>query len=142
MSIDTTFFTHESSILLKHLISMKIASFLCFIIISSSSLFAQEIDDRLLYKYSQEELQTMIETDADQYNMLEYALDNAIYVANYNSSKGGNFETISVDLNALPTFIELGLEVTDRNQYFKIQGEKKLLVVKSAVVLNYEMKKK
>ena len=121
---------------------MKIASFLCFIIISLSSLFAQEIDDRLLYKYSQEELQTMIDTDSDQYDMLEYALDNAIYIANYDSAKGGNFETISVDLNALPTFIELGLEVTDRNQYFKIAGEEKLLVVKSAVVLNYEMKKK
>jgi len=61
---------------------MEIASFLCFILISTVSAFAQEIDDRLLYKYSQEELQTMIDTDSDQYNMLEYALDNAIYVAN------------------------------------------------------------
>ncbi|MDG1333123.1 MAG: hypothetical protein P8P74_12390 [Crocinitomicaceae bacterium] len=121
---------------------MKIASLLCFIFISVGSIFAQEIDDRLLSKYSQEELQTMIDTDVDQYHMLAYALDNALYLANYDSSKGGSFETISVDLNALPSFIELGIEVTDRNQYFKIEGEEKLLVVKSAIVLKYEMKKK
>ena len=121
---------------------MKIASFLCFIIISMSSAFAQEIDDRLLSKYSERELKKMIETDSDQYNLLDYALDNALYVANYDSSKGGNFETILVDANDLPTFIELGLEITDRNQYFRISGEDKLLVVKSAVILNYEMKKK
>lgn len=110
--------------------------------ISVGSAFAQEIDDRLLSKYSQKELQKMIDTDADQYNLLDYALDNALYVANYDSSKGGDFETILVDPSDLPTFIELGLEITDRNQYFRISGEEKLLVVKSAVVLNYEMKKK
>lgn len=121
---------------------MKIASFICFIFISAGSIFAQEIDDRLLSKYSQKELQTMIDTDLHQYELLDYALDNALYVANYDSSKGGNFETILVDSSNLPTFIELNVEITDRNQYFKISGEEKLLVVKSAVILNYEMNKK
>jgi hypothetical protein len=121
---------------------MKTASLLCFIFISAGSLFAQEIDDRLLSKYSQEELQTMIETDSEQYQLLNYALDNALYVANYYSSKEGSFETILVDASNLPTFIELNLEITDRNQYFKISGVEKLLVVKSAIVLNHEMKKK
>lgn len=84
----------------------------------------------------------MIESDANQYNLLDYALDNALYVANYDSSRGGNFEIILVDSKNLPTFIELNLEITDSNQYFKISGEEKLLVVKSAIVLNHEMKKK
>jgi len=117
---------------------MKITSFLCFIIISCS-VFAQEIDDRLLAKYSLEELQTMIETDVEQYNLLTYALDNAVYVANYDSSKGGDFEIISVDLDKLPTFAEMNLEITDQNQYFKIKGEEKLLVVKSIAVLKHQM---
>ena len=121
---------------------MKITILFCFIIISVGSVSAQEIDNRLLYKYSQNELQTMIDTDTDQYEFLEYALDNAIYVANYDCSKGGNFTSISVDVDAIPSFIELGIDISDRNQYFKIEGEEKLLVVKSAVVLKYEMKKK
>lgn len=121
---------------------MKIASFFCFIFISLGSVFAQEIDDRLLSKYSQEELQQMIDTDSEQYQLLDYALDNALYVANYDNAKGGNFETITVNSQSLPTFIELDLEITDRNQYFKIEGEEKLLVVKSTWVLNHEMEKK
>lgn len=139
---DATFFTQRMSIHYKQLNSMKIASLLGFIFISLGSVFAQEIDDRLLSKYSQEELQLMIETDSEQYQLLDYALDNALYVANYDSAKGGNFEMIMVDSKSLPTFLELNLSITDRNQYFKIDGEEKLLVVKSTWVLNHEMEKR
>lgn len=139
---DATFFTLRMSTLYKQLNSMKIASLLGFIFISLGSVFAQEIDDRLLSKYSQEELQLMIDTDSEQYQLLDYALDNALYVANYDSAKGGNFETIMVDSKSLPTFIELNLSITDHNQYFKIDGEEKLLVVKSTWVLNHEMEKR
>lgn len=121
---------------------MKTASLFCFIFISLGSILAQEIDDRLLSKYSQEELQTMIESDSESYLFLLYAADNALYVANYDSAKGGDYPTISVDSQNLPDFIELNLEITDRNQYFKIEGEDKLLVVKSTWVLNHEMEKK
>ncbi len=121
---------------------MKIASFFCFILISLSGVFAQEIDDRLLSKYSEEELQLMVESDYEQYRLLEYALDNAMYVANYSSAKGGEFKTISVDSESLPSFIELNLDIIDRNQYFKIEGEEKMLVVKSTFVLKNEMERK
>ena len=121
---------------------MKITSLFCLIFISLSSAFAQEIDERLLSKYSQQELETMISTNPDQYNLLDYALDNAIYVANYSDSKSDDLMVINVDLNALPNFIELNLEVTNSNQYFRIEGEEKLLVVKSTSVLNYEMGKR
>lgn len=121
---------------------MKLMSLVCFVLISMSSAFSQEIDQRLLPKYSTEELKTMITSNPEEYNMLTYALDNGMYVANYSSSKGGQFETIMVDPEALPTFIELNLEIKDQNQYFKIDGFDKLLVVKSATVLTYEMTKK
>jgi len=120
---------------------MKLLTFLSFFFLSWSAVFAQDIDERLLSRYSQEELQTMIESDVDQYNLLKYALDNALYVANYDSAKGGDFAQISVDTESLPTFLDLNLHITDQNQYYKIEGEDKLLVVKSAVVLKYEMKK-
>lgn len=121
---------------------MKIASLFCLVFISVGCAFAQEVDERLLSKYSQQELETMIATNSNQYDILDYALDNALYVANYSDSKGGNFETISVNPESLPNFIELNLEIKDRNQYFKIEGEDKLLVVKSTLVLNHEMGKK
>lgn len=121
---------------------MKIASFFCFLLLSVGSVFGQEIDQRLLTKYSQQELETMIATNATQYAVLDYALDNGIYIANYDNAKGGDFPTISIDPNALPTFVELNLDILDQNQYFKIEGQEKLLVVKSASVLNYEMNKK
>lgn len=120
---------------------MKILNVLCFVFVSCSAVFAQEMDDRLLSRYSQEELKNMIQSDVEQYDMLDYALDNALYVANYDSSKSGDFKTISVDMVSLPTFIDLNLEILDRNQYFKIEGQEKLLVVKSTVVLKHEMKK-
>ena len=39
-------------------------------------------------------------------------------------------------------FIDLGLEIQGQNQYFQISGDDRLLVIKSKVVLNYEMQKK
>ncbi len=104
--------------------------------------FSQEINQRLLPKYSTEALETMIASNPDQYAMLVYALDNALYIANYSSAKGGEFESIVLDPYELPTFLELNLEIKDQNQYFKIDGVDKLLVVKSKSVLTYEMTKK
>ena len=50
---------------------MKLLTFLGFLLISSSAVFAQEIDERLLTRYAKEDLQKMIETDVDQYNLLD-----------------------------------------------------------------------
>lgn len=120
---------------------MKLLTFLGFLLVSSSTLFAQEIDERLLSRYSREDLQAMIQSDIDQYNVLDYALDNALYVANYDGSKGDEFTLISVDVNSLPTYLDLNLHITDQNQYYRIEGQDKLLVVKSTWVLMHEMKK-
>ncbi|NVK66575.1 MAG: hypothetical protein HWE22_18425 [Flavobacteriales bacterium] len=120
---------------------MKLLTFLGFFFLSCSAIYAQDIDERLLSRYSQEELHKLIESDIDQYNLLEYALDNALYVANYDGAKGGDFKLISVNVESLPTFLDLNLHITDQNQYYKIEGKDKLLVVKSTSVLMYEMKK-
>ena len=121
---------------------MKLTSLVCFVMIFVGTAFSQEIDQRLLPKYSAETLETMIASNPNQYALLVYALDNALYVSNYSSAKGGEFESIVLDPAALPTFVELDLEIKDQNQYFKIDGFDKLLVVKSTWVLNHEMQKK
>jgi hypothetical protein len=121
---------------------MKLTSLVCFVLIFVGTSYSQEIDQRLLPNYDHEELETMIATDPEKYALLIYALDNALYVSNYSSAKGGQFESIVVDPDALPTFLELNLEIMDQNQYFKIEGFDKLLVVKSTWVLNHEMQKK
>ena len=76
---------------------MKLINTICFVVISVGAINAQEIDERLLVKYSQTELELLVTNNPDEYAMLEYALDNALYVANYSKAKGHSFETIAVD---------------------------------------------
>ena len=121
---------------------MMLFSVICFLFISYGAVHAQQVDERLLTKYSQSDLTSMIENNPDEYKMLAYALDNAIYVAPYSNIKGHTLETIVVDSEALPTFADLQLDIKPENQYFKIQGEEKILVIKSTWVLNHEMTKK
>ena len=120
---------------------MKLITTLCFSLLFSVISFSQDIDKRLLEKYSEAELNEMIENSPNEYALLDYALDNAIYFATTSASKGQTLETIDLPAEGA-TFIDLGIEIKDQNQYFRINGEDKLLVVKSKWVLNHEMQKK
>ena len=118
---------------------MKLLTTIGFSILFGSAVFSQDLDARLLERYSEKELTEMKSESPQDYRLLVYALDNAITYANYDAAKG-NFETINADENS--TFLSLGLEIKDQNQYFKLAGEDKLLVVKSKWVLTHEMEKK
>lgn len=120
---------------------MKLLTTLGFLLFVGTVSFSQEIDDRLLAKYTVTELNQMIEDSPKDYALLTYALDNAIYVAEGSNPKAAGLETISSPA-AGATFIDLGLEIKEENQYFQISGQDKLLVVKSKWVLNHEMQKK
>jgi hypothetical protein len=120
---------------------MKIITTIGFSFLFCGAVFSQDLDKRLLTKYTSSELTTMMEVNPEKYAMLDYALDNAIYFSEIPNEKNQNFETIQLS-NDSATFIELGLEIKDQNQYFKVVGENRLLVVKSMLVLNYEMNKK
>ena len=101
---------------------------------------SQETDSRLLAKYDQATLTEMQSTNPSEYKMLVYALDNAWYLANYDSQKG---DLNKIDMPATDaTFLDLGVEISDQNQYFQITGENKILVVKSKWVLTHEMENK
>lgn len=121
---------------------MKILSSLAFFLFLSSMSWSQEnIDKRLLKKYSVEEIKALESSQPDELKILVYALDNAVYFANYSSAKGQQFEEIERPKKN-QTFIDLNLDILNQNQYFKIKGEEKLLVVKSKQVLMHEMKSK
>ena len=119
---------------------MKILLAFALVMITCSATYAQEIDKRLLEKYSIEELTEMSKTDNEKVAMLNYALDNALIYADYSKEK--NLELSLIDMpeeNA--TFISLGYDITNQNQFFRIKGSDKMLVVKSAFLLKNEFNK-
>ncbi len=121
---------------------MKLLAILGFAFMMTSSAVAQQIDARLSAAYEKAELEQMLSDNPERIKLLTYALDNGVYVANGADGKGMSFPTVEVDLNNLPSFVDLGVDIIDENQYFQIAGMNKLLVVKSNWVLNYEMSKK
>lgn len=98
---------------------------------------------RLTEKYSEVEINQMKIDNPAYYNMLVYALDNACYVTDLPKGKSDAVTgTVSMDPNKAYTFAELGLEIKRENQYLKIEGTSKMLVVKSEWVLNNELSNK
>ena len=68
-----------------------------------------------------------------------YALDNGMYIANYSEQKGDVFVEIDAPKKN-QTYIDLNFQILDQNQYFKIKGDDKLLVIKAKGVLMNELK--
>ena len=119
---------------------MKLLSSLTFILFLSSVAWSQgKIDKRLLSRYSVAELSALESTSPDELKVITYALDNGMYVANFSSEKGETFPEINRPKKN-QTYVDLNFEILDHNQYFKIKGEDKLLVVKSKVILMNELK--
>lgn len=120
---------------------MKLLLPLCLTLLLAGNVFSQDIDSRLLERYSSTELSALQSSNPARIALMTYALDNALYITDVPSGKEINAETITVNSESLPTYIELGLEIKNENQYFMIAGQNKMLVMKSEWVLNHEMKK-
>jgi hypothetical protein len=120
---------------------MKTLIILFFSLLVTGAVSAQKYNPRLLKSYSNEELSTINHDKPELFQILNYALDNACYITN---ATGKDYSSLtSIDLantETAPCFAELGLKIIDQNQYFRINGTEKLLVVKSQIVLSYEMK--
>lgn len=100
---------------------------------------SQEVDSRLLSRYSSQELSELVKENPEEYKFLVYALDNAVYMTDVPKGKSVDFQTIDIANKEL-NFLDLGLTIKNENQYFKVEGQDKLLVVKSRLVLNHENK--
>lgn len=121
---------------MKKLLTMAVMFFMGY------TAFSQSTDDRLSKVYSSSELTQIQQDSPEKFKMLHYALDNACYVSDIPTGKEIDLPTIVLkDIKQVPCFAELGLRIETQNQYFRIQGSNKMLVVKSEWVLNYEMEK-
>lgn len=119
---------------------MKTTFILLLSILISSISFSQEFDKRLEKAYTSSQLTTMQKENPAQLNMLNYALDNALYVIDMPKEKMSEIQKpITYDLKKKATFLELGLTIQKENQYFKINGLDKVLVVKSEWMLLNEL---
>lgn len=118
---------------------MKLLTILCILLLSIVGLNAQELDKRLLEKYSEAQIHSMQQNDPEAYSILVYALDHAIYYLDVPADKEVNFTRISVADEDLD-FLAMGLEIKEQNQYFLVEGKNKVLVVKSRWVLGHELK--
>jgi hypothetical protein len=119
---------------------------LLFIAIACSMfgrLSAQNIDSRLLQRYSETDLAVLRNETPEKYNLLVYALDHALYTTALPSGKIEGLDTPrSLRYGETTNFLDLGLEILTRNQYIPLLGTDKMLVVKSEWVLLNEMKTK
>lgn len=119
---------------------MKLLLSAAFLTLSIGFVSAQNYDSRLLKKFSQSELTAMEQNDPKSLHRYEYALDHAIYVTDLPQGKDAELPSIALQGDN-QNFADLGLDIINTNQYFKIEGTDKMLVVKSIWVLDNEQGK-
>ena len=120
---------------------MKLIATFIFVVFFLGDGISQEIDKRLLGKYSEVELADLQLNSPDRLALLTYALDNACYFSDLPEGKSVVLETISLTEIDVINYINLGLDIEAQNQYYRVEGQDKMLVVKSEWVLNHEMNK-
>lgn len=119
---------------------MKKLLIITFSFFALGSAFSQEIDQRLIKKFTTEELTTMKANEPGKYAMYVYALDHACYISDLPKGKEAKLTgSMNVDMTNPLNFVEMGLDIKSENQYFRINGTEKMLVVKSEYVLNNEL---
>jgi hypothetical protein len=120
---------------------MKAIFILLLTLLVSGAVSAQQYDQRLLNAYSTEELASISQEKPELLNILNYALDNACYFTEAIGKDFSVFPAIDLtDSKKVPCFAELGIKIIeDKSQFFRINGTNKVLVVKSGIVLKYEL---
>ncbi|MES2588899.1 MAG: hypothetical protein V4622_07960 [Bacteroidota bacterium] len=119
--------------------NLKKTSLVFLFFIGSSVVFSQEIDNRLLKKYSKTELINIKKNDVQEYNFLVKAVKEGVYVSNIPTSKGKRITydgTLNIDPNQDHTFISLEKEITDEYQFYRIEGTQKMLVIQPRILLD------
>ncbi len=118
---------------------MKKLLLVTIVLLLGTKVFSQSVDVRLEKKYGKASLEEMISKEPKKYRMLLYAIDNACYFTAKPSGKELSLTSITCNTEQPLNFIDLGLDITNQNQYFLIEGKDKMLVVKSEWVLMNEM---
>jgi len=118
---------------------MKTVLILGLTFLFMGSVFSQKIDDRLLERYTLEELNELKKNDNEKFIFLNYALNNATYIGDIPLEKNLQLEVIEMP-SENATFISLGYEIENNNQFYRIQGTDKMLIVRSEIVLKHKLK--
>jgi hypothetical protein len=116
--------------------------------VTTLSISAQKstIDERLLAKYSSQELKALQVENPEELEYLTYCIENAFYVGDIPQEKidanPERFKEISLQSSTITNFYELDLKIeTHIARYFIIKGTDKLLMVKSKDQILLELKK-
>ena len=99
---------------------------------------SQKYSPELEKSYSKKELKSM---STEELKLLNYALENAVYITSIPSKTDIDLKTIKVPLTLIK-FTDAGLKIENQNQYFRIEGTDKMMVVKSNYVLKNEIENK
>lgn len=100
---------------------------------------AQDIDSRLLVKYSKSELQKMIKSNPDAYDFLISSLNKGMFIAEIPSEKEKSIVfngTLNIDPNGTHTVFSIGKEVQEYAQYFRIAGTNKMVVIQPRIAVD------
>ncbi len=126
---------------------MKKITFIYFFIFSCfcfSNVLAQDIDERLLVKYSKSEIESIKRLQPEHYQFLINALDRGVFISEIPFEKNENIAfdgTLTIDINESHNFLTIRKEITDKYQYYKIAGTTKMLVILPKIFLDPELQK-
>jgi len=111
------------------------------ILLLPAVMYAQSYDERLLKSYDASVLNELENNDPNKITLLNYAVDNGAYVTENGNSKGMSLPEIELQAETM-SFVDLGIQITDQNQYFQVKGDNRIYVVKSFWVLKNELETK
>lgn len=104
--------------------------------------FAQQsnIDERLLVKFTQEELNSM---DAEELELYSYCIENAFEIMPFPAEKEGKSQfdgTLKIENIESLNFFDLDISLKENQyQYYKLEGTNNMLVIKPIFLIKQEL---
>lgn len=123
---------------------MRFFTIAIFLIGLNSISLAQNKQEQLAQLYTQDELTNLKTNDPKEFRLISYALENGCYVAKAPQGKSEGFtKSINWSQPSEPKFFDLkktyNVNLENFNQYIRINGSDKMVVVKSRFVLENEL---
>ena len=118
-------------------------NFLLSVILIFCSCFHAFSQSALLDSYTQSELDELKQVNIADYELLSYAIENALEFGEYFDSKHSNLEHVNNDIPPeTASFTDFRFKIKNQNQYYVWENQQKIIIVKSFWVLRNEQKTK
>jgi len=116
-------------------------NFLLSVILIFCSCFHAFSQSALLDSYTQSELDELKQVNIADYELLSYAIENALEFGEYFDSKHSNLEHVNNDIPPeTASFTDFRFKIKNQNQYYVWENQQKIIIVKSFWVLRNEQK--